>query len=96
MKHLRLLQLLHLKYGFKFLSVSSKPEEIQNTLNGKGRLGAFVVRIITIAVVLSTLTFSLSTVDSISMHFGWIFQSVESFAVILFTVEIYIEDIYIS
>lgn len=68
-------------------------QEIQSTLNGKGRLGTFVVRIIIIAVVLSTLTFSLSTVDSIDKELGWLFVSVEFFAVVLFTVE-YVLRIY--
>jgi hypothetical protein len=76
------------------ISVLSMPRsEIHEILNGKGRLGGLVVKVITLAVVLSTLTFSLSTVENVNYELGWLFDSVEFFAVVLFTVE-YVLRVY--
>ena len=78
------------------ISVLSMPRsEIHEILNGKGRLGGLVVKVITLAVVLSTLTFSLSTVENVNYELGWLFDSVEFFAVVLFTVE-YVLRVYTS
>ena len=73
----------------------SSSEKVRQNLNGGGKYGYLVVKVIILAVVASTISFSLSTVDDLNGDMGWLFNLVEVASVILFTIE-YLTRVYVA
>mmetsp|Transcript_21568 Transcript_21568/g.31362 ORF Transcript_21568/g.31362 Transcript_21568/m.31362 type:complete len:1172 (-) Transcript_21568:211-3726(-) len=61
--------------------------DIAKTLDGKGEWGPFLVQILVFLVLISTLSFAVSTVDSLTPTYDPLFSGIECFCVIVFTIE---------
>lgn len=73
----------------------SSSEKVRRNLDGGGKYGHLVVKVIILAVVASTVAFSLSTVKELNDDMGWLFTLVEIGSVILFTIE-YAVRVYVA
>lgn len=65
----------------------SSSEKMRKNLDGGGKYGHLVVKVIILAVIASTVSFSLSTVEELNDSMGWLFNLVELTSVTLFTIE---------
>ena len=70
-------------------------QEISNALNGNGPWGSLVVKILIFLVLISTLSFTLSTVPELYAEYSSFFTGIEYFCTILFTIE-YMLRLYVS
>ena len=61
----------------------SSSEKVRQNLNGGGKYGYLVVKVIILAVVASTISFSLSTVEDLNKDMGWLFNLIEVSSVLL-------------
>lgn len=72
---------------FCFRFDRNEREEIEEALEGKGEWGQLVVKVLVFLVLLSTFTFAIGTMEGINEDYEPLLNGVESFCVIVFTVE---------